>query len=87
MVLIIKYMRVQDYLYLLSFLTEMKMDVIGLVVVNEDLTLEYSRCQTFVNELISQWANSLLRGHVYVKDTLSLSRSASWVMCRLSFYY
>lgn len=60
MVLITKYMRVQDCLCLLSFLTEMKMNVIGLVVVNEDLTLEYSRCQTFVKELISQWANSLL---------------------------
>ena len=65
----------------------MKKNVIGLVVVDEGLILEHSMCQTFVSELISQWANSLLWGHAYVKDRFSLSRSASCVICRLSFYY
>lgn len=85
MVLKTKGRRVEDYHCF--FNRDDKEYKIGLVIVNEGLILKCSRCQTFVNELISQWVNSLLRGHAYVKDRLSLSGSALCIICRLGFYY
>lgn len=65
----------------------MKKNVIGLVIVNEGLILNTVGVKHLLNELISQWANSFLWGHIHIQDRLSLSRSASCVICRQNYYY